>query len=218
MIKACIFDLDGTLADTLESMAAVANGILEEFGFSALPADNYRYYCGDGADKLVERVLLDAGDAQLRYLAEGQRLYRERFNKDPLFHVRRYPGITETLGTLKKKGMKLGVCTNKPHPAALTVVETMFPELFDCIQGQQEGIRRKPFPDGALKIADRLGTEPQECLYIGDTAVDMKTGTAAGMHTAGVLWGFRDKKELVEAGAEQLAETPEDLLDLLFEM
>ena len=211
MIKACIFDLDGTLADTLDSLATVANGVLRDFGLRELPRENFKYYAGEGATMLVRRCLKDAGDPELTLLEKMDQVYRERFNANPLYLVRAYEGMPETLCQLKEEGMFLGVCTNKPQEAALKVIRTLFGDVFDEIVGQQEGLPRKPAPDGALLLASRFGVQPQECMYIGDTATDMQTGLGAGMFTVGALWGFRTREELEENHAQELAESPADL-------
>lgn len=211
MIKACVFDLDGTLADTLESMAYVTNEIMKKFSLKQLPVDNFRYYCGEGASMLMRRCLKDAGDPELVHYEEGNRMYREMFAEDPMYKVVHYEGMPETIKELKKRGMKLAVCSNKPHPAALKVIAQMFGEDFDIVLGQREDIRRKPAPDGPLLIAGELGVKPEECMYVGDTATDMQTGKAAGMFTVGALWGFRDRDELNANGADVLAERPSDL-------
>lgn len=215
MIKACIFDLDGTLADTLESMAYTANELMEIFGLKKLPADNFRYYSGEGADMLMRRVLRDAGDPELHFLQEGRKMYREKFNKNPMYHVRHYPGMPETISALKKMKIKLAVCTNKPHEAAVKVIQTMFGDDFELVLGQLEGRKPKPDPESAVLAAKSLGVNPDECMYIGDTGTDMQTGKNAGMFTVGALWGFRDRMELMENGADDLAETPEDILDFI---
>lgn len=214
MIKACIFDLDGTLADTLESMAYVANEIMRKFGLKELPVDNFRYYSGEGANMLMRRCLKDAGDPELTRFEEGQRIYREMFAADPMYKVTHYPGMPETLKELKKRGVKLAVCSNKPHPAAVKVIAQMFGDDFDMVIGQSDAIRRKPAPDGPLKVAEEFGVRPEECMYIGDTRTDMLTGKAAGMFTVGALWGFRDLEELKTNGADMIAEKPSDLLNI----
>ena len=215
MLKACIFDLDGTLAYTLDSMASAANEILKDFGLKTLPVDNFRYYSGEGASMLVRRCLADAGDPDLRHFEEMDRIYRERFNANPLYRVSIYPGIRELLQGLKKRGILLGVCSNKPHQASLRVVHELFGDgLFDEVIGQSDRIRRKPAPDGPLFLAGKFGVSPEECLYIGDTGTDMQTGNAAGMHTAGAVWGFRGRDELMENHAEYLADRPEDILQI----
>lgn len=212
MIKACIFDLDGTLANTLESMAYVANEILKSMNLKQQPVENFKYYSGEGADMLIRRCLKDAGDPELTHYEEVRRIYRKKFDEDPLYKVVPYEGIKEMLKELKKRGMKLAVCSNKPHVAAVKVIEKMFDGYFDFVIGQSDSIRRKPAPDGPLKAASEFGVSPSECMYVGDTKTDMETGTAAKMHTVGVLWGFRDREELESNGAEKVAEKPQDLL------
>lgn len=212
MIKACIFDLDGTLADTLESMAYVANQIMEKFSLKSQPTDNFRYYSGEGADMLIRRCLIDAGDPELAHYEEVRALYRRKFDEDPLYKVVPYKDMPETVKELKAQGLKLAVCSNKPHIAANKVVKAMYEDIFDEVMGQQEGIRRKPAPDGPLKIAEDFGVKPGECMYIGDTKTDMLTGKAAGMYTVGALWGFRDREELESNGADVVAGGPKDLL------
>lgn len=214
MIKAAIFDLDGTLADTLESMAYVANTIMRRFGLKEMPVDNFRYYSGEGANMLMRRCLKDAGDSELTRFDEGQRLYREMFAADPMYKVTHYPGMPETLKELKKRGVRLAVCSNKPHAAAVKVIAQMFGDDFDLVIGQSDAIRRKPAPDGPLKVAGEFGVRPEECMYVGDTRTDMLTGKAAGMFTVGALWGFRDRDELRNSGADIIAERPADLLKI----
>lgn len=214
MIRACIFDLDGTLANTLDSMACAANAVLAQFGLKQLPVENFRYYCGDGASVLVQRVLKAAGDEELIHYEKMEPLYRERFRKDPLYGVTPCPGIPEVLKELKTQGIRLAVCSNKPHEATRKVITGMFGDVFDAVLGQQPGLPLKPAPDGALRLAAELGVQPGECMYIGDTHTDMETGNSAGMITVGVLWGYRDREELVKSGAGFLAESPDDLRKL----
>ena len=214
MIKACIFDLDGTLADTLESMAYVTNEIMQKYGLKTLPTDNFRYYSGEGADMLMQRALKDAGDKELIHYEEGRRLYREMFAADPMYKVVPYEGMQETLKELKKRGIRLAVCSNKPHPAAVKVIAQLYGDDFDMVLGQSDAIRRKPAPDGPLMIAGKIGVRPEECMYVGDTSTDMKTGKAAGMFTVGALWGFRDREELNANGADLVAEHPTDLVKI----
>ena len=212
MFKVCLFDLDGTLLDTVESIAHVANQVLAHYNLPAQPVEDYNYHAGDGANKLIERAFAAAG-SDIKDLSEAQEMYRDLFKKDPLYRVQPYAGMVETLRTLKNRGMKLTVCSNKPHLAAVGAIKGMFDEdLFDIIQGQEAKISRKPEPDMALMIADKMGVDVKECMYIGDTDTDMQTGKAAGMYTIGVLWGFRDRDELEENHADIIIEKPQELL------
>ena len=163
---------------------------------------------------LMTRCLKDAGDPQLLHLEEGEKIYRDMFAENPMYHVTHYEGMPETIKALKEKNIRLAVCSNKPHPAAVKVIRIMFGEDFDLVLGQSDAVRRKPAPDGPLKIAEEFEVSPEECMYIGDTATDMKTGKAAGMLTVGALWGFRTRKELTENGADVVAERPTDILML----
>ena len=143
------------------------------------------------------------GDGGGVHFEEAKRLYTGYFKEGCLYNVKAYPGIPEVLARLKEQGAKLAVLSNKPHENTVNVIEKVFgPELFDLVQGQSELFPRKPAPDGALYLAESLQAAPEECLYIGDTGTDMKTGKAAGMYTVGVLWGFRDRQELVRDGAD----------------
>ena len=215
MYKACIFDLDGTLANTVESIAYVANKVLKKFGYDPLPTERFYRYCGEGGRKLMERCLRDCGDIQMTHLDEGEKLYIDIFAENPLYHVVPYEGMVETLKRLKEQGVFLAACTNKPHQAAVETVEGIFgPGLFDGIQGQCETVRRKPAPDAPLRMAELFQVTPAECVYVGDTWTDMQTGKAAGMYTVGVLWGFRDRQELEENHADQIISRPEELLEL----
>ena len=214
-MKACIFDLDGTLCNTLDSMAISANQCIEPLGYKPLPVDNFRYYAGDGARTLVERALYDAGDTELVHAEEVFKAYSDIFHRDCTYKVTIYDGILDALKELKAMGVKLAVLSNKPHIQTLKVIETLFGnDTFDWVQGQQEGIEKKPNPSGAFAIAKAFGVLPEECMYVGDTNVDMMTGNRAGMFTVGVLWGFRSREELVKNNAHALAEHPMDLIRL----
>ena len=214
-MKACIFDLDGTLCNTLDSMAISANQCIEPFGYKPLPADNFKYYAGDGARTLVERALYDAGDTELVHADEVFKAYKEIFDKDCTYKVTVYDGMKECLETLKAKGIKLAVLSNKPHAQTVNVVETLFGTgLFDRVQGQKDSIPKKPDPAGAFEIMKAFDVTPEECMYIGDTNVDMMTGNCAGMFTVGVLWGFRTREELIANNAHTLVEHPLDLVPL----
>lgn len=213
MYKLCVFDLDGTLADTIQSMAVPANRALRELGLKELPAENFKYYAGDGAATLCERCLKDVGDEELTFFDRFYPLYRKYFGEDCMYQVHPYDGIPETLEALKKAGLKIAVLSNKPHAQAIDVIASLFGDgLFHHVQGQVDGVPKKPAPDGALTIASALKIDPAECLYIGDTGTDMLTGSRAGMHTIGVLWGFRTREELIENGAVDIIQKPQDIL------
>lgn len=218
MVRACIFDLDGTIADTVESIAHAGNRVLQEFGLTPCPVEAYNYYAGDGIDVTLKRALADAGDKDASLWEKGIPLIRSYFAEEPMYHVKPFRGMPETLRQLKRQGILLGVCTNKPHEEAVRVVETLYGKgTFDRIQGQTPDIPMKPAPDGAWKIARQFQISPEECMYFGDTDTDMKTGRAAGMFTVGVTWGFRQREELEANHAMALIDCPEEILELLRE-
>lgn len=216
--KACIFDLDGTIADTVESIAYVGNKTLEHFGLPPIPVKDYNFYAGDGADELVRRMLAAVPGGENADYEEVRVLYRKWFEENPFYHVKPFDGILDLLEGLKKKGLKIAVFSNKPHAAAVEVVETIFgADLFHKVQGQTEKIPRKPSPAGAFAIAEEFGIKREECLYVGDTNTDMDTGKAAGMFTIGVTWGFRPRKELEEHHASKIVDKPEEILEFVKE-
>ena len=216
MYKAAIFDLDGTLTDTLESMAVAGNKTLEGVGLEKRSIEEYKYFAGDGADTLVRRMLVAAGDTECKLFDKAYNLYRKQFAIDCTYKVKTYDGIMEMVKQMKDKGMKLAVLSNKPHARAVEVVYKFFGEgLFDIVQGQVDGVAKKPDPQGAILIAKKLGVETNECLYVGDTDVDMKTGKSADMFTVGVLWGFRDEEELRTNGADKIVSKPSEIMKLL---
>ena len=220
MVRLCIFDLDGTLADTLRSIAGFANEALRRCGWEPVePVEEYRFLVGNGADRLMRRMLArQAGRCTEDDVRRLRAVYDALYAADPLHDVKQYPGLLAVLQKLKAAGIRLAVLSNKPDRDTRSVVSNLFPpELFDLCFGQREGVPVKPAPDGALRIAQTLGVSPDECLYIGDSGVDMETGKAAGMTAVGVLWGFRGKEELLEHGAVHLIETPAELLPLALE-
>lgn len=215
-MKACIFDLDGTLTNTLESMTYSINLTLEEMGLSKITKDQCRLFVGNGARVLMEKSLKAAGDTDASRIEEGMEIYGRIFDRNCTYHVTPYEGIPEMLKALKDKGIHLAVLSNKPDRQTVKVVKAIFgEELFDYAQGQKEGIRRKPEPDGVWYLMEQMHVSKEECLYIGDSEVDAATGRNAGLKTIGVLWGFRDRKTLETAGADDLIDRPDELLQFV---
>ena len=215
-MKACIFDLDGTLTNTLESMTYSVNLTLEEMGLSKITKDQCRLFVGNGARVLMEKSLKAAGDTDASRIEEGMEIYGRIFDQTCTYHVTPYEGIPEMLKALKDKGIQLAVLSNKPDRQTVKVVKAIFgEELFDYAQGQKEGIRRKPEPDGVWYLMEQMHVSKEECLYIGDSEVDAATGRNAGLKTIGVLWGFRDRKTLETAGADDLIDRPDELLQFV---
>ena len=215
-MKACIFDLDGTLTNTLESMTYSVNLTLEEMGLSKITKDQCRLFVGNGARVLMEKSLKAAGDTDASRIEEGMEIYGRIFDQNCTYHVTPYEGIPEMLKALKDKGIHLAVLSNKPDRQTVKVVKAIFgEELFDYAQGQKEGIRSKPEPDGVWYLMEQMHVSKEECLYIGDSEVDAATGRNAGLKTIGVLWGFRDRKTLETAGADDLIDRPDELLQFV---
>ena len=215
-MKACIFDLDGTLTNTLESMTYSVNLTLKEMGLSQITKDQCRMFFGNGARVLIEESLKVSGDPKASRIEEGMKIYGRIFDQNCTYHVTPYEGIPEMLKALKDRGIHLAVLSNKPDRQTVKVVKEIFGDnIFDYAQGQKDGIRRKPAPDGVWYLMEQMQVSKEECLYIGDSEVDAATGKNAGLKTIGVLWGFRDRKTLETAGADHLIERPEELLQFV---
>lgn len=211
-LKAFIFDLDGTLVDSLADLATAVNRMLADNGYPRVSIDIFPQHIGDGMKKLVERAMPDgtrdpenvercAGE----YLAHYERCWHDQT------HV--YDGMKEAVAALRARGTRLGMISNKPHRFTVLCGEHFFPrDTFELIFGQREDVARKPDPAAGLEIARNMGLRPDECAYVGDSGVDMEFATACGMRRIGVLWGFRGRDELVASGAEILIDHPSALL------
>lgn len=214
--KAVIFDLDGTLLDTLEDLAFAANRILADNNFPTHPVGAYRTFVGEGLRVLIERILPE-GHRETAVVTKMMAAFEEVYAK--CWHVRSapYPGIASLLDYLTAKEIRLSILSNKPDQFTRLCVHRMLSGwYFDPVFGQRPGIPKKPDPTAALEIAHILDLSPASILYVGDSGVDMHTARAAMMDVAGVLWGFRDGDELRRAGARYLVARPEDLLPILF--
>lgn len=216
MKKACIFDLDGTLTDSLRSIAYFVNTEIAKYGMPDVPAEDFKLYAGNGARMLIRRVL--ARNGMLDETLEDTILqnYNAAYDADPLHLCTVYDGMFSLLKKLREKDVSVNVLSNKPHPTAEKVVKALFGEqTFSYIFGARENIPLKPDPYGVFEILNLLGLEQSEALYIGDMATDVQTGKAAGLFTVGVLWGFRTKDELEKAGADAVAAHPEEIVNFL---
>lgn len=214
-LRAILFDLDGTLLDTLRDIADSMNAALQRFGFAAHPVEAYRYFVGDSVNSLVRRTLPkehlnDENIEKCRFSMLDEYSRRWSLNTKP------YPGIPELLGELERRDIAKAVLSNKPDNfTKLTVKELLSSFSFDIVQGVNDTVERKPDPAAALSIAEKLKTAPADFLYLGDTNTDMQTSVAAGMYPVGALWGFRTAEELKESGAKILIEKPLDVLKIL---
>jgi phosphoglycolate phosphatase len=213
--RAVIFDLDGTLLDTLADIGNSANAALAELGHPTHPLEAYKTFVGDGVRVLFQRILPESARSAEQIELGAQKfaeIYRTGWNvlSQP------YAGVRSLLEELRRRELPLAVLSNKPQAfTELCVAHFLADWKFAAVLGQREGIPCKPDPAAALEIAARVGVAPQACLYLGDTSVDMQTATRAGMFPVGAAWGFRSVQELREHGATVIVHHPCDLLDLL---
>jgi len=213
--KAVLFDLDGTLLNTLDDLADSMNSSLKRFNFPTHPVDTYRYLVGNGLINLVRQALPEGhrDEATIDEVAVAQ---WEEYAKNWAAKTKPYEGIPQLLDALEERRVAMCVFSNKPDDFVHKIIQKfLFTWRFDVVLGQTKDIPVKPNPLGANQIARKLGVKNAEFLYVGDSNTDMKTANAAGMFAVGVLWGFRPKDELIAAGAKVLIERPSDLLKLL---
>ncbi len=215
MIKACIFDMDGTVVNTINTIAYFANNALNASGLPSIDTEEYKYLVGKGAENLVKCMLEKVGaDANMFDTVFPK--YSIDYEKDFLHLTEPYDGIIDMLKAIKEKGIITTILSNKPHGTAIKVSDALFGDtLIDTCYGAREGIPLKPDPSGVFEILKELGIEKDECIYIGDTSTDMKTGKSAGLYTVGVLWGFRKRDELEENGADVIISHPSELVDII---
>lgn len=215
--SAILFDLDGTLLDTLADIAHSANSVLAELGFPTHDMDAYRHFVGEGLVALFRKALppeVNADEAMPR-CAEA---FREAYGRHWNVRTRPYDGIRKLLDALGARQIEMAVLSNKPDAFTKQCVQEYLSEYeFRAVLGQRDGVPRKPDPAGAMEIIDATGIPAEQFLYLGDSAIDMKTATAAGMYAVGALWGFRSFDELQQSGAKATISRPAELLELLDE-
>lgn len=207
-----IFDLDGTLLNTLPTIAYYGNLALSENGFSEYDTEEYKYFIGDGRDILIHRMLEKQNADSPENFTKVAKTYDNAYEADGLYLTEPYKNINETLTALKKDGKKLAVLSNKPDNVANAVVEKMLPDIFDMVWGKKTDFPVKPDPTSVLKMLELFGINKKDAVFIGDTDVDIKTGKNAGLKTVGCEWGFRGKEELLSAGCDLLAVDAMDIL------
>lgn len=215
MIKAVIFDLDGTISDTISTITHYCNVTLKHFGFEPLSESVIKYYVGDGKKKLVHRFLAHYNADTPEMFEKAEKKYDSEYESDVIFDTKPFDGICAVLKKIRQNGIKTAVLSNKPDNVSVMIVEKLFCGLFDVYHGKRDGVETKPNPHGAFLTAEELGVKPSECVFVGDTNVDIKTAKNAHMYSVGVLWGFRDIKELLEAGADYIAHDPKELSDII---
>ena len=211
MYKVAIFDLDGTLLNTLKDLADACNFALRSHGFSEHQIDEYKYFLGNGAYKLIERALpIGKKDAETIGKVLGE--FKKYYEKHKSDFTKPYDGIEDLLIALKEAGIKTAVVSNKPHEFAVEIVERYFAKSFDIVFGKREGYLAKPDPTTVIETLNYFKCKKEEAVYIGDSDVDMFTGKNAGLFSIGVAWGFRGARELSAAGANKIVYTSEELL------
>lgn len=213
-MKAIIFDLDGTLINSLEDIAISMNIVLKEFNLKVHKISDYNKFVGDGALVLVKNSLPNNTNNKL--VEAALKRFIEVYETTTHNNTKAYEGIYELLDELEKRDIKLNVLSNKPHKFTLLYVESIFKTYkFLEVHGQKDYVPKKPNPKGADNITKALNLKNEEVIFIGDTATDIKTAKAANMKSIGVLWGFRGEKELKEAGADFIAQEPKDILTII---
>ena len=211
--KAVLFDLDGTLLNTLEDLADSMNTSLESLGFPVHPVESYKIFVGDGVENLARRTV-PAAVTDETVVREAVKRMRSEYDKRWKLKTRPYEGIPEMLEKLKERKIPASILSNKPDDFTRIVAAHFFPDFpFAFVAGAKPGLK-KPDPAGAIDIAEKSGIPAGEFLYVGDTNTDMKTAIGAGMTPAGALWGFRTREELLESGAEILLSHPMEISQL----
>ncbi len=212
--KAVIFDLDGTLLDTIDDIAGAMNKVLESCGFQTYSVEQYKVLVGDGIEEMVRRALSHAKldqEAVAGIVVDYRREYELTWRR----HSRPYPEVPDLLRELRRRGVKSAVLSNKAHAFTEAMTAELLPGVpFEVVRGAEPGVPLKPDPAPARAIAREMGVVPDACVFLGDTRVDMQTARAAGLFPVGALWGFRDAQELLESGAALLIASPLELLSL----
>jgi phosphoglycolate phosphatase len=214
-IQAILFDLDGTLLDTIEDLTDAMNEALAAFGCPPRTVAECKVFVGDGAENFILRSLPE-GRRDRETLAKVAPLYREAYGENWAVKTRAYEGIPELLDALAARGLKTAVLSNKPDDFTRLMVQQLLPRWrFGAVVGARDNWPHKPDPAAALDIAKALGVAPARFLYLGDTNTDMRTAVAAGMFPVGALWGFRTAEELLASGARVLVAKPQDVGEII---
>ena len=215
MIKAVIFDLDGTLLDTLEDLANACNYALKSSVFETHDIKDYTRFVGNGRYKLIERIVPDKYKQDKEIINNVLRLFDTYYGEHMVDMTKPYDGIIEMIEELKERNMKIAVVSNKPHEFAEDVVRRYFGDSFEITYGQRPNHPTKPDPKTVYEVMESLNIKEDECIYVGDSDVDVNTAKNAGVKSVGVAWGFRGEGELREAGADFIIKTPIELLKIV---
>lgn len=210
MYKAVIFDLDGTLLDTLEDLANACNYALKECGLKVHAVDKYKRFVGDGRYKLIEKII-SKEDHTDKIFNRVLKLYDDYYLEHMVDETKPYEGICELLDELKAKGIKIAVVSNKPHKFAREMVSNYFTNKIDIAFGQRPNYEVKPNPESIFEVIKEFALTKEDCVYVGDSNVDMQTAKNAKVNSIGVSWGFRGREELEHAGADIVIDTVKEL-------
>lgn len=214
MVKLAIFDMDGTLLNTLADLAEACNHALRKGGFPVHTEDEYKNFVGRGPMHLIERALPEERrDSATVQKTRGD--FSEYYEEHSLDSTKPYDGVDYAMKTAREAGVSIAVLSNKPDEYAVSLSEIFFPGLIDLPAGSKQGVPLKPDPSAGLEIMRHFGVSPEETVYIGDSGVDMQTGKRLGAYTVGVTWGFRPKNELQECGADVIIDNVEELIKIL---
>ncbi len=208
-----IFDLDGTLLDTLQDLVDSTNFALAQMNFPMRTADEVRSFVGNGVAKLIEKAVPQGTDEQT--VRQTLDVFKEYYAANCETHTRAYDGILPLLDTLSQKGLKLAVVSNKIDEAVRVLCKKYFDDYITLSVGDREGMQRKPAPDSVFEVLSKLGVNREDAVYIGDSEVDIMTANNAQIDLICVTWGFRDKKFLLQNGATVLVNSAEELQKLL---
>lgn len=216
MIKCCIFDLDGTILNTITTITHFVNNTLQKFGYPNITEDQCKHFVGNGARLLITRALAHFGVTDEKTVDTVLDAYDRDYKADPYYLTAKYDGIDALLSGLHRAGIRLAVVSNKQDRIAKDAVAHFFPDTFDLVVGGKDGVPLKPAPDAPVSVLTTLGFTPDECAFIGDTAVDVQTGKNMNAAMAiGVSWGFREREELSDADC--IADDPAQILRALTE-
>ena len=213
-MKAYLFDMDGTLVNSLNSISYFANKALKKFGFCEIPTDEYKLMVGDGAYTLVKRMMKRVNADEKMFEAVYNE-YNKTYDDNFLYLANPYDGILKMLEEIKSSGCKTAIISNKPHSTAQKISDSLFGDMIDICFGKKENFPVKPDPSSVNEVIRLLDVDKKDCFYIGDTLVDMLTGKNAGVYTIGVTWGFRDISELKRGNPDKIVHSPASVTEML---
>jgi phosphoglycolate phosphatase len=216
-MKLAIFDLDGTLADTIDDITSAVNHVMEHYGFPMVTSDRVKYMVGDGIKELMTRAFPEDKREDPVLLSEALLIFKDYYNVHFCDYTVPYDGIIAMLDELKRNGVRLSVVTNKNEEAVGLIIEKLFAGYFDIVIGNSDRVKQKPDPSSVLYIIEKTGATPQETYYIGDAYTDIYTAKNAGVKGIGVLWGFRTYSELHDAGADYIVKAPQEIVSIIGE-